>query len=569
MLDYDEAEIGAVTAEFPDGKILMCAFHREQAWERWSRSEDNVPSEDREEFLRHLRAVADAPSEETLQEAIQSLEEKSFYRGSLRRYVESKWLSVKESWCRACIAPGFHLPVTTNNGVETLNKSLKHFYLKLSSSASLSNLVQIIFKDFLPDLYQTYLMLNFRSTSNFKPYQGIPSYLHDRPHHIVQHMLKRLSKGEEDFQSSDISLNTVGLYTVKSDSRKYTVSLGSESAYPDCSCDDFRRNFLPCKHMFAVFTFTNSDFLDLPLLYRSNPLLTLDTSSVKTHSGLCALTRQPVTEEAISSTKEDSIDTVKVQRNVLSKLKHIQTLVYLCKDNNTLQNANDLLEEVATALKENVPHDANLPLGPSAKLRKLPTRRKYFRRHGKYQRRVGAKAQKMRAAAVLEIGNMARKKPMKAKIHSKTRTPPSLDGPVLTDNPPSLDGPVLTDNPPSLDVPVLADNPPSLDGPVLADNPPSLDGPVLADNPPSPDGPVLADNLPSSLDGPVLADNPPSPDGPVLADNLPSSLDGPVLADNPPSLHGPVLADNPPSLDGPISPHKPEYFTELHVVVQQ
>ncbi|XP_069109045.1 uncharacterized protein [Argopecten irradians] len=439
-LDYDEAEIGAVTAEFPDGKILMCAFHREQAWERWSRSEDNVPSEDREEFLRHLRAVADAPSEETLQEAIQSLEEKSFYRGSLRRYVESKWLSVKESWCRACIAPGFHLPVTTNNGVETLNKSLKHFYLKLSSSASLSNLVQIIFKDFLPDLYQTYLMLNFRSTSNFKPYQGIPSYLHDRPHHIVQHMLKRLSKGEEDFQSSDISLNTVGLYTVKSDSRKYTVSLGSESAYPDCSCDDFRRNFLPCKHMFAVFTFTNSDFLDLPLLYRSNPLLTLDTSSVKTHSGLCALTRQPVTEEAISSTKEDSIDTVKVQRNVLSKLKHIQTLVYLCKDNNTLQNANDLLEEVATALKENVPHDANLPLGPSAKLRKLPTRRKYFRRHGKYQRRVGAKAQKMRAAAVLEIGNMARKKPMKAKIHSKTRTPPSLDGPVLTDNPPSLDG---------------------------------------------------------------------------------------------------------------------------------
>ncbi|XP_069131734.1 uncharacterized protein [Argopecten irradians] len=377
-LDYDEAEIGAVTAEFPDGKILMCAFHREQAWERWSRSEDNVPSEDREEFLRHLRAVADAPSEETLQEAIQSLEEKSFYRGSLRRYVESKWLSVKESWCRACIAPGFHLPVTTNNGVETLNKSLKHFYLKLSSSASLSNLVQIIFKDFLPDLYQTYLMLNFRSTSNFKPYQGIPSYLHDRPHHIVQHMLKRLSKGEEDFQSSDISLNTVGLYTVKSDSRKYTVSLGSESAYPDCSCDDFRRNFLPCKHMFAVFTFTNSDFLDLPLLYRSNPLLTLDTSSVKTHSGLCALTRQPVTEEAISSTKEDSIDTVKVQRNVLSKLKHIQTLVYLCKDNNTLQNANDLLEEVATALKENVPHDANLPLGPSAKLRKLPTRRKIF-----------------------------------------------------------------------------------------------------------------------------------------------------------------------------------------------
>lgn len=41
MLDYSEAEMNAVKAEFPSSKVLLCAFHREQAWERWSRSGKN------------------------------------------------------------------------------------------------------------------------------------------------------------------------------------------------------------------------------------------------------------------------------------------------------------------------------------------------------------------------------------------------------------------------------------------------------------------------------------------------------------------------------------------------
>lgn len=38
MVDYSEAEINSIKAEFESTKILLCAFHREQAWERWSRS---------------------------------------------------------------------------------------------------------------------------------------------------------------------------------------------------------------------------------------------------------------------------------------------------------------------------------------------------------------------------------------------------------------------------------------------------------------------------------------------------------------------------------------------------
>ena len=41
MTDYCEAEISALKTVFPDSQLLLCAFHREQAWERWSKDGEN------------------------------------------------------------------------------------------------------------------------------------------------------------------------------------------------------------------------------------------------------------------------------------------------------------------------------------------------------------------------------------------------------------------------------------------------------------------------------------------------------------------------------------------------
>lgn len=35
MIDYDDAECQAIKSVFPEAKIYLCAFHREQAWNRW------------------------------------------------------------------------------------------------------------------------------------------------------------------------------------------------------------------------------------------------------------------------------------------------------------------------------------------------------------------------------------------------------------------------------------------------------------------------------------------------------------------------------------------------------
>ena len=35
MTDYSDAEIHAIGSVFPECKVYLCDFHREQAWERW------------------------------------------------------------------------------------------------------------------------------------------------------------------------------------------------------------------------------------------------------------------------------------------------------------------------------------------------------------------------------------------------------------------------------------------------------------------------------------------------------------------------------------------------------
>ena len=66
MTDYSEAEIAALETCFPNVTVYLCDFHREQAWERWTRDSKHglsaLYSECLLDQLRLLRACAWAPS---------------------------------------------------------------------------------------------------------------------------------------------------------------------------------------------------------------------------------------------------------------------------------------------------------------------------------------------------------------------------------------------------------------------------------------------------------------------------------------------------------------------------
>ena len=60
--DYFEAELLAFEQLFPESKTFLCDFHREQAWERWTKDHKHGhTSEQSEELLHLLRECAHAP----------------------------------------------------------------------------------------------------------------------------------------------------------------------------------------------------------------------------------------------------------------------------------------------------------------------------------------------------------------------------------------------------------------------------------------------------------------------------------------------------------------------------
>jgi len=50
---------------------------------------------------------------------------------------------------------------------------------------------------------------------------------------------------------------------------------------PSCSCPDFTKHLLPCKHFFAAFQFDDRwDWTSLPAFYLSSPYMSIDWTAI-------------------------------------------------------------------------------------------------------------------------------------------------------------------------------------------------------------------------------------------------------------------------------------------------
>ena len=94
MSDYSEAKMLAVEKIFPDTKVYLCDFHREQSWERWVKNHENeVSPADQAELLELLRSCAwaspsdsssDLPFDANYQKALKILQDSHIWRENKR-----------------------------------------------------------------------------------------------------------------------------------------------------------------------------------------------------------------------------------------------------------------------------------------------------------------------------------------------------------------------------------------------------------------------------------------------------------------------------------------------------
>ncbi|XP_078489944.1 uncharacterized protein LOC144746767 [Ciona intestinalis] len=287
MTDNCEAEILSIEATFKGCKVLLCDFHREQAWLRWLRKSDNGVGQKKDAVLYDLRSVAKAENNEEMSSAVDTLEQSEAYMENpkLQKYFKNVWLKEKERWVSMYRVGKMRVPVGTNNGVERQNRMLKECHIKFQVDKSLSGLVKVLHKDFLPAGYKKYIDENALASDSYRSYLNyIPPYLHNRPPKIVKHCMKRLNNASS-IPTDDVTRVGCTVFKVRSSESllEYEVYFGSESEFPKCSCPDFKKWFLPCKHMFAVFNkYDDVSWSSLPKWYSDSVYITLDNYVIKT-----------------------------------------------------------------------------------------------------------------------------------------------------------------------------------------------------------------------------------------------------------------------------------------------
>lgn len=192
MIDYSQAEMNAINATFPGGKIALCDFHREQAWDRWPRKKET--GTDRDQALFYLRQLARAHSVEEFNAAVTQMKCSDLWATSpaFQSYVEGHWLPVSAMWA-ACFRPG--LSVTTN-GTEAQNKMPKERCLKSHSGRRTcsTGLMQTL-QTFLSDREQHLHRENLKVSTDYRlHHDAVPLYLHNRPRSVVLHITSRLAE---------------------------------------------------------------------------------------------------------------------------------------------------------------------------------------------------------------------------------------------------------------------------------------------------------------------------------------------------------------------------------------
>lgn len=77
--------------------MLLCDFHREQAWDRWLTKVANGCSDRKGDILPLLRRIAHSKSIEHMNKAIADLKDSEFWKKEkLQNYITKYWLPLVE-----------------------------------------------------------------------------------------------------------------------------------------------------------------------------------------------------------------------------------------------------------------------------------------------------------------------------------------------------------------------------------------------------------------------------------------------------------------------------------------
>ena len=169
----------------------------------------------------------------------------------------------------------------TNHGTERLNKEIKSNDLENHRKCTLMEMLKVVIQEFLPKLSDRYVELNIKYTEKDKKFETVlPPLLKNRPRKIIDHLLDQISKVESaEINSVEIvggnAFNVTSPDLSSIHKLKHRVHLGDENRFCSCTCNDYRRNRMLCKHFFTVIDSSKSNFYNISKLFLEHPYLNL------------------------------------------------------------------------------------------------------------------------------------------------------------------------------------------------------------------------------------------------------------------------------------------------------
>ncbi|XP_078144935.1 uncharacterized protein LOC139933509 isoform X2 [Centroberyx gerrardi] len=272
-------EMVAVETVFTGCQAVLNDHLREKTWTQWL-CNGNRTIVNHTEILKMMCAIAGALTKQEHQAALKRLQESSIWKRPLfKNWFTDKWLAEEKRWANAVRADIVNFVSLMNQGVELQREFFSHKLLREHKENNLSEMLQFLVDDYLPQMLKRHTDLNSKS-SELTVSPAVPSFLWHRPRAVVDCVMNNLDAVTRNAAKvEELGEGTFRVWQIKDGGRSYTVSFGTKSRMPCCECEVWRSQRLPCEHFCQVFSSVPEwGWESLCPKYRDHLLLTLHTT---------------------------------------------------------------------------------------------------------------------------------------------------------------------------------------------------------------------------------------------------------------------------------------------------
>ncbi len=238
-----------------------------------------------------------------------------------------------------------------------------------------------------------YIVQNLKCLEEYKKYDSdVPEFLRNRPSLLLNHIMPRWTAASRS-PSTSVKELSPGVFEASLADGGGLYSVTFHGDMPNCTCQDWARTHMPCKHILAIFVHLPSKYswATLPEVYRNCPHFCVDEDFIQHHIGMPSTDSASPQEDAEAQTDVKKSDESNNKKSSETRsvpgctgtssgaqtalqlrdiLKEIGRISYLVTDDSALFELKEKAMDLMGVAREMAPKQSGLQVLPQLKKRK-------------------------------------------------------------------------------------------------------------------------------------------------------------------------------------------------------